>query len=77
MDLFLTGSGLSQLRLCGPFNNVVTVDLIKNPANSRHSMFGEGWKFFCQINQIVPGNILHFEASVETDYSHILRVHVV
>jgi hypothetical protein len=77
MNLFLTTSRLSQLRLCGPFNNVVTVDLIKNSENSRRLKFGEGWKHFCEVNQIVPGNVLHFEASIEEEYSHILRVQVV
>jgi hypothetical protein len=77
MDLFLTSSGLSQLRLCGPFNNVVTVSLIKSSKNGRRLKFGEGWKAFCELNHIVPGNVIHFEASLDTDYSHILRVQVV
>jgi hypothetical protein len=77
MDIFLKRSGLSQLRFCGLFNNVVTVSLIKNSENGRPLKFGEGWKGFCELNNIVAGNEIHFEASDDTDYSHILRVQVV
>ncbi|KAK2438249.1 hypothetical protein QL285_023055 [Trifolium repens] len=77
MDIFLATPGLTQLRLCGPMNNVVTVRLIKNSKDGPFFQFGRGWKSFCEINQIVSGNVLQFEASLESDYSPILIVRVV
>jgi hypothetical protein len=77
METFLTTPGHFQLILCGPLNNVVTVNLIRNLENGRRLKFGEGWKSFCEINQIATGNVLQFEACLESDYSHILLVRVV
>jgi hypothetical protein len=77
MDIFLATPGLTQLRLCGPMNNVVTVRLIKNSKDGPFFQFGRGWKSFCEMNQIVSGNVLQFEASLESDYSPILIVRFV
>ncbi|KAK2361964.1 hypothetical protein QL285_087066 [Trifolium repens] len=77
LDRFITTTGHSQLKLCGPLNNVVTVDLIRNLESSRRLKFGQGWTNFCQVNQIVGGNLLQFKTSSEINYSNILLIKVV
>ncbi|KAK2407972.1 hypothetical protein QL285_043525 [Trifolium repens] len=77
LDIFITARGHSQFKLCGPLNNVITVDLIRNTENGRRLKFGQGWTNFCQLNQISCGNILKFTASSDIAYSNILLVEVV
>jgi hypothetical protein len=77
LDNFITARGHSQFKLCGPLNNVIKVDLIRNKENGRRLKFGQGWTNFCQLNQISGGNILQFKASFDITYSDILLVEVV
>ncbi|KAK2449639.1 hypothetical protein QL285_008814 [Trifolium repens] len=77
MDIFITATGHSQVKLSGPLNNVVTVNLIRHAGNGRRVMFGEGWSTFCQLNQLSGGNLLNFKTSAEFDYSNIFLIEVV
>ncbi|WJX17212.1 hypothetical protein P8452_07149 [Trifolium repens] len=77
LDIFIRATRLFRIKLCGPLNNVVNVNLIINSESSRRLKFGEGWKLFCEVNQIVEGNVLEFQASGQIEYSHIFRVRVV
>ncbi|KAK2385664.1 hypothetical protein QL285_072877 [Trifolium repens] len=76
-DYFIRSKRLFRIKLCGPLNNVVKINLLINSESSRRLKFAEGWKMFCEINQIVEGNVLEFEASGEIEYSHIFLVRVI
>ncbi|KAK2381233.1 hypothetical protein P8452_37272 [Trifolium repens] len=76
-DNFIRSKRHFRIKLCGPLNKVVKVNLIINSESSRHLKFAEGWKMFCEVNQIVEGNVLQFEASNQIEYSHIFLVRVV
>ncbi|WJX55268.1 hypothetical protein P8452_41058 [Trifolium repens] len=61
LDIFLTATRHSLIKLCGPLNNVVIIHLIRSSNSSIRLKFGNGWTNFCSLNQIVDGTVLQFE----------------
>jgi hypothetical protein len=57
--------------------NVVTVELIRDPKTDSVLKFGEGWTTFCALNQIVNGNLLHFKVEDLFDICNVLLVGIV
>ncbi|WJX76159.1 DNA helicase [Trifolium repens] len=75
--VFLNPTNHLQVKLCGPLENVVTVELIRDPNTDSVLKFGEGWTTFCALNQIVNGNLLHFKLEDRIDNSNVLLVKIV
>jgi hypothetical protein len=46
--------------LSGPLNHIVSCHLSMESGNQNNVKFGKGWKKFCQLNNIVYGNVLEF-----------------
>jgi hypothetical protein len=75
--VFLNPTNHLQVKLCGPLENVVTVELIRDPHTDSVLKLGEGWTTFCALNQIVNGNLLHCQLEDRIDNCNVLLVKIV
>ncbi|KAK2385660.1 hypothetical protein QL285_072876 [Trifolium repens] len=73
---FLTQSIHGKVKLSGPLDNIITVHLIIDYGHHARVKFRQGWKQFCELNQIVIGNQLSFKVHRDMTYSNILLVRI-
>ncbi|XP_045796413.1 uncharacterized protein LOC123923714 [Trifolium pratense] len=74
VGLFLLQTNYSEVKLCGPLNNVVTCTLTTATEDQITTKLGEGWATFCQLNNIVEGNKLKFTCEQKMQYNNVLIV---
>jgi hypothetical protein len=69
---FLAQWNYQQVHLCGPLNNIISCTLLISNAITLTVKFGNGWRMFCQLNQILSGDILEFKCNAIMDTNFII-----